>query len=329
MKVLLFHPVTLPPKDYGGVERVVLWLAQGLLERGHQVSVAALEGSQLPKGVELVPISSEQRSAAEFVKHAPRGLDVIHFMAPPEKDAWENLPCAGLVTVHGNGKPGERFHRNTLFLSADHARRHEAKAFVWNGLNPDEYLFEPKLPKRDWLFLSKTSWKVKNVAGAIRLCSRARAPLAIAGGSRPWIQRARVALSPRMSWVGSVGGAKKAELLSRSKGLVFPVLWPEPFGLVVIEALVSGAPVLAHRMGSLPELVPSHVGALMESEEDPSWMENLSADTPKWSPEVCRDWVLSNFTHLKMAEAYEGYYKQVIAGKLVQDSEPQTTRSLS
>ena len=80
------------------------------------------------------------------------------------------------LTVHGNGKPGERFPLNTAFLSADHASRHGAGVFVYNGIDPDECRFSDGQDKTDWyLFLSKTSWSVKNVSGAMRLVSKAGA----------------------------------------------------------------------------------------------------------------------------------------------------------
>lgn len=331
MKICLFHPKLLPPRDYGGVERVVLWLAKGLVERGHEVWVGALEGSQLPPGARLLAFSREQSSAWELLKRLPAGVDVVHWMAPPEEGVCEKLPCASLLTVHGNGKPGEIFPLNTVFLSRDHARRHGAEAFVYNGIDPAEYRFEPGASRDgSLLFLSKTSWSVKNLGGAIRICSQAGASLKIAGGNRPWGRRLQAAISPRMNWVGAVGGEKKARLLAEARALVFPVLWPEPFGLVVVEALISGTPVLASRRGSLPELVTSDVGALLESPEDANseklWVEKVSelARDPalRWCPEACRARALEHFHYLKMAEGYENAYNKVTTGAKLHQSPP-------
>jgi len=322
----------LPPADYGGVERVVVWLAKGLIERGHEVYVAALRGSRLPSGVRLIEMSPGRVSAHDLLPCLPPGVDVVHFMAPPEAGAMQALPCASLLTVHGNGKPGERFPLNSLFLSRDHAHRHRSLAYVHNGIDPGEFVFDPKAHRANWaLFLSKTSWRVKNVSGAIRICRRAGVGLRVAGGSRPWTSRWVVAATPGQGWLGSVHGEAKAKLLSEAGALIFPVLWSEPFGLVVIEALMSGAPVIATRGGSLPELVTPDVGLLLDAPfskaGEANWVAQLrevwnQGPARRWAPEACRAHALTHFSHLKMAEAYESAYKKVIQGEALNPQEP-------
>jgi glycosyltransferase involved in cell wall biosynthesis len=313
VKVVLHHPTLLPPRDYGGVERVVLWLAKGLVELGHEVWVGAQPGSRLPEGARLLEIPPERASALDLIPILPQGVDIVHFQAPPEAGTWEALACPGVLTVHGNGKPGEVFPKNTVFLSRDHAQRHGSEQFVYNGIDPEEYRFEPD-QKEDWaLFLSKTSWRVKNVAGAIDLCTRARMPLKIAGGNRPLTARLRARLNPRMQWVGPVSGAKKAELLAHAKAFIFPVLWSEPFGLVVAEALMSGTPVIAACRGSIPELVPSDVGVTLSNEpgSESVWVEWLSRREFPWSPERCRAWAMEKFHYKRMAQSYEEIYRRL------------------
>ncbi len=323
MKIVLFHPTQLPPRDYGGVERVVLWLAKGLAELGHDVSVGALAGSILPKGVTLIETDPSDPSATGFLKRLPKGTEVVHFMAPPEEAVWASLPCAGVVTIHGNGKPGEIFPKNTVFLSQDHARRHAGAVHVYNGIDPGEYVFEPKLKKSAYLFMARTVWSVKNLRGAIRLCGRAGVPLWVAGGHRPFGPRLRLMLRPGSRWCGPVGGHSKALLLAQAKALIFPVLWPEPFGLAVVEALVSGTPVLASRIGSLPELVPSNVGRLF-GPGDEEWIEWLRRESLPFEPERCRTWVLDHFHYRKMAEGYEQVYRRIVAGDVLNKEHPRT-----
>ena len=314
MKVVLFHPTLLPPKDYGGVERVVLWLAQGLKEHGHQVWVGALAGSKLPSGVQLIEVNSQDRSATSFLKQLPSGVDVVHFMAPPENEVWGQLPCAGLLTVHGNGKPGEVFPKNTVFLSRDHAERHGATEFVYNGIDPSEILFRPNEKEDRFLFLSKTSWRVKNLQGAVSFCKRAGVGLRVAGGNRPVISRIRVGLMKNSSWEGPVSGIRKAELLTRAKAFLFPVTWPEPFGLVVIEALMSGTPVIATPQGSLKELVPADVGQLISLDRPQEWIECLRNFGSGFDPERCRKWAIEKFHYRVMTENYLKVYSRVGAG---------------
>ncbi len=320
MHILLFHPVQLPPKDYGGVERVVLWLAQGLLERGHQVSIAALKGSILPKGCNLVEFNKGPFTADTLKKVFPKDLDVAHFMAPIPDAIWSELEIPRVLTVHGNGKEGERFPQNTVFLSKDHALRHGGKIFIYNGIQPDEYLFEPH-KKEDWiLFLSKTSWRVKNLAGAMHACSKAGVKLKIAGGNRPYLARLKSFLTPSFEWMGPVHSQKKAELLAHANAFIFPVLWPEPFGLVVAESLMSGTPVFASPKGSLPELIPQDVGALLQTEED--WIQALKKGGKGWISERCRQWALEKFHYSGMAEGYERVYRRVIRGEFLHQDAP-------
>ncbi len=319
MKILLFHPTLLPAPKYGGVERVVIWLARGLVERGHEVWVAAYPGSQLPPGVRFLEISPDDRSAEVLLTRLPAGVEMVHFMAPPEKRAKEQLACAQVLTVHGNGQAGEEFPRNTVFLSQDHAKRHGATCFVYNGIDPEEYEFSPKF-KEDWfLFFSKTQWRVKNVSGAVSLCLEAGASLRIAGGDRPYGLRALCAIHPRLKWEGSVGGPKKNFLLSHAKALVFPVIWPEPFGLAVVEALVSGTPVFGSRVGSLPELVGPEVGALLSTRAE--WIDMLRSPA-RFDPEKCRAWVKDKFHFRQMALGYEEVYKKVLAGETLNEVAP-------
>lgn len=316
MKIVLFHPVQLPPKDYGGVERVVEWLARGLVERGHEVWVGALRGSRVPAGTHLLPFESDRRSAWDLLRVIPSGADVVHFMAPPEQGVLEQLPCPYLLTVHGNGRKDEQFPKNTVFLSQNHARRHGHGRFVYNGLDPDEFRIATDRGNgksdANWLFFSKTQWRVKNVRGAIRLCDRVGARLSIAGGDRPHLLRWKIRWSGRHDWVGPVGGEKKTQLLSGARGLIFPVLWEEPFGLVVVEALMSGIPVLAPPVGSLPELIAPHVGALIPLDDESQWTEWLSKDRLPFDPEACRAWAVEHFHFRKMAERYEHEYLHAI-----------------
>jgi glycosyltransferase involved in cell wall biosynthesis len=321
MKILLVHPVRLPPRDYGGVERVVLWLAKGLLERGHQVFIAAEAGSVLPTGCQLIAVSASD-PLEDWLRVLPDGVDLCHFMAPLGEKLWNSLPLPALLTVHGNGQPGEKFPKNSVFLSQDHAKRHDARVYVYNGIDPAEYLFEPQ-SKKDWnLFLSKTSWSVKNVRGAARWSELARRRLKIAGGHRPWALRFKCQFSSYLDWVGPVAGRKKAEYLTQAQTLVFPVRWPEPFGLVVAEALMSGTPVIGSPQGSLVELISPQVGVLPRSPEE--WIEVLSRSESLASPEVCRNWAMSRFHYLGMAENYEKIYRQVCGGADLHASEPKT-----
>src|SRR5205823_6365274 len=139
---------------------------------------------------------------------------------------------------------------------------------VYNGIDPSEYVFNPGKRDPSYLFFSKTNWSVKNLKGARQLCRKASVPLWISGENRPtrsrsWITLKRKLGFDRETWIGPMAGEKNAQVLSRSRALLFPVSWPEPFGLVIAEALISGTPVLATPRGSIPELVTPDVGVVL------------------------------------------------------------------
>ncbi|MBY0369302.1 glycosyltransferase [bacterium] len=305
MRVVLIHEAQLPVTAYGGTERVVWWLSKGLSEQGLEVTLAALPGTQCEWAEVVYP---DFRRPLE--PQLP-GYDVYQYFNTPE--FRPERPYA--VNIGGNGRPGERFLPNTVFVSQDHARRHGAECFVHNGLDPSEYVFQER-KNRSLLFLAKASWKVKNVTGAQRIARSARWPLEVVGGERWLLKNWR-----GTQWLGMLGGRPKAEAIARNAGLLFPVLWNEPFGLAVVEALVSGTPVLATPWGSLKELVPAQVGRLCASERE---FREAVANLGDFKAKDCRDWALAHFTYTQMAAGYRKLYERVLQGVALNSREPVT-----
>ncbi len=295
------------------MERVVLWLATALRDMGHEVWIGAREGSLLPAGLKLLPTPESEQSALDLLKRLPAGIEVVHFHAPPEEGAIEALPCASVLTIHGNGKAGEIFPSNTIFLSRDHARRHGRSAFVYNGIDPSEFEFEGDWKrKKQPLFLSKTTLRTKNLNYAMHVARRARSGLTIAGGRRPLAARMR-SLAFGFDWAGPVAGTSKSRVLTGASCLLFPIRWEEPFGLVVMEALISGTPVIAAPRGAMSELVTPDVGELIDLENEDRWVQAIR-EVRKFDPVRCRERVLKQFTNHHMAENYISMYRKAIQG---------------
>jgi glycosyltransferase involved in cell wall biosynthesis len=122
-----------------------------------------------------------------------------------------------------------------------------------------------------------------------------------------------------VSFKGKVDDAKKSRLLGSSKGLVFPVLWHEPFGLAIIESLYFGCPVFGTRYGSLPELVNSEVGILSNSE---SALADALAHAAEFSPATCHEYAASRFDALTMARAYQRLYEKVLNAEYLHTDNP-------
>jgi hypothetical protein len=309
VKIALIHDAVLPVKKYGGTERVVWWLGKALALSGVDVSLVCSPGSEC-NWAKLVHPDFNRPLEPQLP-----GIDLLHYFNTPN----ETPTKPHVVTIGGNGKPGEAFLKNTVFVSRNHARRHGASCFVYNGVDPADYFYSEK-KDGSLLFLAKAAWRVKNVGGAIRIARKAHRDLNILGGKRWFLNDWR-----GVHWRGMIGGQEKAEYLARSSALLFPVLWNEPFGLAVVEALVSGTPVFATRWGSLPELIGPGVGRVCEN--DSEFLYALAC-LDSFRSKDCRDWAVEKFSHLKMAEKYLLLYEKVLNGESLNASIPVTQEAL-
>ena len=272
--------VPVPPKGYGGTELVVAELAKALAARGAQVVVYATGDSDLP-GVEVrscFPAAQwppdralERVHAAWSLRDAardPRGFDVVHVHSPCAVEMARVSPFPVLCTLHHHHDPelSDLYRRaprvKLIAISQAQARRETAPvaAVVHHGLDPLRYR---PMPEQGYLLFLGRYDRVKGVTHAIEVAVRAGLPLVMAGAPhereyyeaevRPLMRRHGVLD------VGPVGGARKAALIARARALLFPIEWEEPFGLVMIEAMLSGVPVLGHARGAVPEVVEDGV----------------------------------------------------------------------
>jgi glycosyltransferase involved in cell wall biosynthesis len=307
MHIVLYHDALIPPPKYGGTERIIYWLAKALVSLGHRVTLIARPGSLIPD-VQLIPY--ESATSPHWEKLIPSDADFLHLWATPQQAPRQPF----LVTIEGNGQPNERFHPNTVFVSKKHAELHGSKNYVYNGIDPSEYacdeIREPYL-----VFLAKASWKVKNLAGAIEVARLADMPLKVMG-NRNWplhLHRFKSLPWSRVQYLGMLGDIDKRKILRKAKALLFPVRWHEPFGIAITEALASGCPVYGTPYGSLPEILPSTVGALSNQARELA----QAILSQKISPQTCRERVHEGFTHIQMAQTYLQYYSQILkSGKL-------------
>ena len=291
----------LPVTGYGGTERVVVALVRGLAALGHRVTLLAAPGTRVPEAsVREIPTDRLTDPAADL-DALVRDADILHVHFPVRR----MLKRPFVQTFHGNLRAGGTVPPNNIFVSRDHARRYGSDVFVYNGLDPADYVF--RAAKGDYdLFLGRLH-RVKGYRWAVAGAKRSGRRLVVAGG---W----RLSLRRDIRYVGHVDGRKKAELLAAARCLWMPALWDEPFGLTTIEALLSGTPVLGTRRGALPELITPQVGALCDSLEE---MVAAAAAIHTRSPEACRAHAERHFTHLVMAEAYVRMYRAMLdTGKL-------------
>jgi hypothetical protein len=289
----------LPVEGYGGTQRVVVALVRGLAELGHRVTLLAQPGTRVPEAAKVVDVPPKilKDAGADLTPFLPDGADILHAHFTLKRGPT-TLPF--VQTTHGNWKPGLPLPPNTIFLSRDHARRHGSTAFVYNGLDPAEFVF--RRVKEAWdLFLGRLH-SAKGYHWAIEAAKKTGRRLILAGGWRP-------SFTGVVKYVGEVDGNRKAVLLARARCLWMPAQWDEPFGLTTIEALFSGTPVLGTHRGALPEILTSEVGALCDTLED---MIEASETIGSRTPAACRAHAERYFTHRTMAEEYVRAYRAVI-----------------
>jgi len=268
--------ISVPPTGYGGTELVVAELARALQARGAEVVVYATGDSRL-EGIEIRSIFAEgqwppstdiERTHATWalrdIGKDPLGFDVVHVHTPCAVEMARLCPYPVVCTMHHDTDKDltdlyQRAPRVRLVaISRSQARREKAKVshVVHHGLDPAR--FHPKSDQGYLLYLGRYE-RVKGVTHAIEVAERASLPLVMAG--RPHDQEyydrevSPLVRKHGVLEVGPVGGERKAMLLARARALLFPVEWDEPFGLVMIEAMLSGVPVLALARGAVPEVI--------------------------------------------------------------------------
>jgi glycosyltransferase involved in cell wall biosynthesis len=287
-----------PPIAYGGTERVAAYLTEELAARGHDVTLFASGDSETsatlvpgcPRALRLGgcaedPIAAHVAMIDEVFRRADRGdFDVIHFHTDYLHFlVLDREPHAAVTTVHGRLDLGDhvevyrRFAHHD-FVSISGAQRAPMpwlgwRRTVYHGLPLDLHPFSEG--RGDYLaFLGRLSPE-KGCEVAIEIARRVGLPLKIAGKrdkhDLAYIEQQLeplLARSSHVEYVGEIGGRVKDEFLGNARALLFPIDWPEPFGLVMIEAMACGTPVVAYPRGSVPEVIDDGVTGFVVDDLD-------------------------------------------------------------
>jgi glycosyltransferase involved in cell wall biosynthesis len=330
---------SVPPRLYGGTERIVAYLAEELVEAGHDVTLfasgdsitnAALEPA-CPQALRLDPTCREPLpwhiAMIESVAQRAREFDVIHFHID-----WLHLPVFTrlatpfLTTLHGRLDlpeiaPALRRFPHAAFVSISDAQREPVPDATWagtvhHGVPKDLLRLGPG--GAHLVFLGRISPE-KGPDAAIRIARAAGQELRMAAkvdrADRAYHEeRVRPLLGPGVAFLGEIDEWGKSDFLGHAAALLFPIAWPEPFGLVLIEAMACGTPVIAYPYGSVPEIVEDNVtGFLVRSEaEAAEAVERLpSLDRRRIRAEFER-----RFTSRRMAEDYHALYRALTAPRL-------------
>ncbi|MFL6566540.1 MAG: glycosyltransferase family 4 protein [Burkholderiales bacterium] len=342
MRVAQVAPLVLPvpPGQYGGTERVIHNLCEALVSRGHEVTLFASGDSDtsarlapaVPKALWKDapipdPIAPVLRMHAEVFRRAHE-FDVIHthtdyFAFPFARESMAPV----LSTLHSRLDIPHYPEMLQLFpevhlVAISRSQQSQAPGANWagtvhHGLAIDDYEFDPK-GGEGLVFLGRLSAE-KAPHSAIDVAVQAGVPLTVAGrvdrGEREYFEREVV---PRLShplvrFVGQVGDREKQALLRNARALLFPIDWPEPFGLVMIEAMACGTPVIARPKGAAPEVLAHGVTGLLADSHDE--LVAAVAKVRSLDRAACRRRVEENFSVDAMADRYECIYSEVASRK--------------
>lgn len=309
MKIVFQHDGILPVKKYGGTERMLYWHMKQLVKIGHDVILIAKEGSDVEKdGIKLIKSNLKH---PDWIQLIPDNADILHL----QYNFDPNMGVPIINTIHGNGKMGESFQENTVFVSKSHAQNHNSTTYINNALDLSEYPFTPST--HDWskfLFLGKASWKVKNLKSCIKSAINANKKLLIAGGRSFYP-------SLKIKNFGFVDQRKKIELINQCDALLFPVLWPEPFGLAVIEANALGIPAITTPYGALKDIVTKENGIHVQNLNELT--ETLSHPPQnRFDSKEIRNHIEKNYSIESYSKNFILLYEKILRGEKLNEIKP-------
>jgi glycosyltransferase involved in cell wall biosynthesis len=341
VRIAVISPVwfPVPPPGYGGIELVVSLLADGLVDAGHDVTLYA-SGDSRTKGTlgsvyKTAPSAAIGTTEVEF-RHAfacytrANEFDVINDHSGPYTSTLAAaVPTPVVHTVHGplDGRPGEIYEQIAMIvpqlglISISENQRSPRPDLPWVATVPnaiDLSLYPAKPHPGDYLlFLGRMSAD-KGCHRAIAVAVELGLPLLIAGKKRDpeEIEYFEEFVEPHLGrhgieYLGEVPHGQKVELLQDARATLFPIEWEEPFGLVMIEAMACGTPVIATRYGAVPEVIEDgRSGIIVDDYRDmPAALERADA----LDPLEIRRYVESRFSRERMVADYVAAYERHLA----------------
>ncbi|WP_159998855.1 glycosyltransferase family 4 protein [Roseomonas sp. 18066] len=342
MRIAQISPLfeAVPPKLYGGTERVVSSLTEELVAMGHEVTLfasgdsittarlAAMRDQALRLDPSVKDWVAHYMKMVEIVGQRAHEFDVIHSHIdyfPLGLLDRQRVPF--VTTLHGRLDLPEfkmiyETYGHTPYVSISDHQRLPIPGLNWartvlHGMPKDRLTPQP-VEQKYFAFLGRVSPE-KGLDRAIRIAARAGVKLKVAAkiddADRAYYDRviAPLMTQDHVEYIGEINDDQKPEFLSGAHALLFPIDWPEPFGLVMIEAMACGTPVIAMRRGSVPEVMEDGLTGFIIDNEDEAVA--AVARIPELDRAKVRARFEQRFTSRRMAEDYVSLYEQLIAEK--------------
>jgi glycosyltransferase involved in cell wall biosynthesis len=328
--------IPVPPVHYGGIERVIDMLARGLVARGHDVTIFANPDSvTVGRFVPWCGRSSRStidtaRNSAMLARQVLAGrFDLLHsfsriaYLTPILPLRIPKLMTYQREISRRSVRLGNSLSLGTLWFSAvSRAMMHDVAdlgtwRLVFNGVPLSRYEFRPQTDATAPLVFLGRVEEIKGPHLAIEIARRSRMPLVIAGNipadHRSWYE-SRIAPhvdGKNVAYIGPVDDAQKNELLGRARALLMPILWEEPFGIVMVEAMACGTPVLSLSRGAAPEVVAHGVTGFISTDVD--GLVVAAGRIDEIDRAACRTRVERLFSDAAVVEGYGAVYTEMVA----------------
>ena len=328
---------SVPPKYYGGTERVVSYLTEELVRQGHEVTLFASGDSETKarlvagcrRSLRLDKHCQDQMAhhfvMLEQVFRRAADFDIVHFHVDYlHYPLSRRDPITHVTTLHGRLNIPDlvslyQEFRDMPVISISDGQREPLswanwQATIYHGLPADMYRFRAE-PGSYLAFLGRVSPE-KRVDRAIEIARQVGMPLKIAAKvdrvDKDYFDSiiAPLLRNSLVEFVGEIGDGEKDEFLGNAYALLFTIDWPEPFGLVMIEAMACGTPIIAYRGGAVPEVMEQgHTGFVVEGLDDAI---EAVRHVPQLSRKRCREFFEQRFTATRMAHDYVQIFERLI-----------------
>ncbi len=350
LRIGQISPINLPipPKKYGGTEKIIYWLCQKLHERGHKVFLFGTGNSKV--NCKIIPIVKKglwevkQKNSNHYYnvemaivtqKARELKLDILHDHLGPA-----SLPLTGLdiPIIHTLHVPFKGKHRiwaynklNSKLVSISNNQRKPAPklnymATIYNGIDIDSFTFNPK-PKNHFIWVGELSPR-KGILEVIQIAKKAKIKLLIIGKIPPARQRDDYRFFKKyvekelnkgnIRYLGEFTRKTIVKYYQNAKAFIYPLQWEEPFGLTMTESMACGTPVIAFKRGSVPEVVKNGKTGFVIKPTDkngkPNYRDFILAikKIDQIDRKDCRKWVEENFSIKKMIDNYEKLYYKLV-----------------